>query len=95
MERQSVHYCYYLNESTARDASAHWACPAGLSGCNHVTAILYCLEEYIYLDLHDNEVKGCTDRLQTWNQPRKRHTEPRPTDEVELTKKRIRNKKES
>ena len=50
-----------FHESTARVASAHCACPAGLSGCcNHVTAMLYCLEEYIYLGLYEDELKGCT-----------------------------------
>ena len=73
---------------TARVTSAHCACPAGLSGCcNHVTATLYCLEEYIYLRLYEDELKGCTDRLQLWNQPRKRNVVPLPTDEVIVSKK--------
>ena len=77
----------FLHESTARVASAHCACPAGISGCcNHVTATLYCLEEYIYLRLYEDEVKGCTDRLQMWNQPRKRNVVPQPTDEVIVRK---------
>ena len=76
-----------IHESTARAITACCACPAGLSGCcNHVTATLYCLEDYIHSGLQDDEQKGCTDRLQTWNQPRKRNTEARPTDEVILTK---------
>ena len=44
------------------------------------------LEEYIYLGLYNDELKGCTDRLQTWNKLRKRYIEPRPTDEVVLNK---------
>jgi len=76
-----------FHESTARVASAHCACPAGLSGCcNHLTATLYCLEEYIYLGLYEDELKGCTDRLQMWNHPRKRNVVPQPTDEVILSK---------
>ena len=68
---------------------AYCACPAGLLGCcNHVTATctLYCLEDYFHLGLHEDEKKSCTDRLQTWNQPRKRNVEARPTDDVSLTK---------
>jgi len=38
-----------------------------------VTASLYYLEEYIYLSLYDDEIKGSTDRLQRWNEPRKQH----------------------
>ena len=48
---------------------------------------MYCLEDYIHSGLLDDERKECTERLQTWNQPRKRHIDPRPTDEVQLAKK--------
>ena len=76
-----------LHNSTAHVASAHCTCPAGLLGCcNHVTATLYCLEEYIYSGLYEDDLKGCTDRLQKWNRPRKRNVEPRPTDKVTLSK---------
>jgi len=44
------------------------------------------LEDYFHLGLHEDEKKGCTDRLQTWNRPRKRNIEARPTDDVKLTK---------
>ena len=75
-------------ESTARVVKAYCACPAGLSGCcNHLTATLYCLEDYTRSGLQDDERKGCTERLQTWNQPRKLHVDPRPTDGVQLAKK--------
>ena len=40
-------------------------------GAVHITATLYCLKDYIHLGLQDDEQKGCTERLQTWNQPRK------------------------
>ena len=53
-----------------------------LLGCNHVTTMLYCLEEYVYLGLYEDELKGCADRLQMWNRPRKRNVVPQPTDEV-------------
>ena len=77
-----------IHESTARVVKAHCACPAGLSGCcKHVTATLYCLKDYIHSGLQDDELKGCVERLQTWNQPRIQHVDPRPTDEVQLAKK--------
>ena len=38
------------------------------------------------MGLREEEELGCTSRLQTWNQPRKRNVEPRPTDDVTLHK---------
>ncbi|XP_065899160.1 uncharacterized protein [Dysidea avara] len=76
-----------LCESTASVASAYCTCTAGLSGCcNHVTATLYFLEGYIHAGLCEDELIGCTDRLQTWIKPRKQNVEARPTDEVVLNK---------
>ena len=81
------HVVIVITESTARAITACCACPAGLSGCcNHVTATLYCLEDYIHSGLQEDEQKGCTDCLQVWNRPRKRNVEARPTDDVSLTK---------
>jgi len=68
-------------------AQACCSCPAGLSGCcNHVIGTLYCLEDYIHSGLQEDERKGCTERLQTWNHPRKRNVEPKPIDDVYLVK---------
>ena len=76
-----------LCETTARITNAHCICTAGLSGCcNYVTATLYSLEEYIHGDLNKDEQIGCTDRLQTWNKPRKRHVEARSTNEATMNK---------
>ena len=37
-------------------------CLAGLLGCsNHVTATLYCLEDYIHFGLQEDEQKGFTE----------------------------------
>ena len=45
----------FINES-ARVAHACCSCPAGLSGCcNHVTAALYRLKDYVYSGLQDDE----------------------------------------
>ena len=77
-----------LQESNCSVSIAYCSCPAGLSGyCNHATGTLYCLENYIHLGLQEDERKGCTERLQTWNQPRMLNAVPRPTDSVTLTKK--------
>ena len=77
-----------MQESTCSVATAYCTCTAGLSGCcNHVTDTLYCLEDYIHQGLQQDERKGCTERLQMWNQPRKQNVDARPTDEVTLTKK--------
>ena len=73
--------------STAEVSVAYCGCPAGLSGCcNHVTATLYCLEHYFHEGLFEDDKKGCTEHLQTWNHPRKRNVDARPTDEVKMRK---------
>ena len=75
-----------IQESTCSVTTACCSCPAGLSGyCNHVTAMLYCLEDYIHLGLQENERKGYTERLQTWNQPRMHNAVPCPSDSVRKT----------
>ena len=76
-----------IQETTARVAIAYCTCPAGLAGCcNHITATLYCLEDYVGSGLREEKELNCTSRLQTWNHPRKRNVEPRPTDDVTLRK---------
>ena len=45
------------------------------------------MEDYIHSGLQDDEWKECTERLQTWNHPRKRNTEPKPTDDVHMVRK--------
>ena len=76
-----------IQESNCSVSTAYCTCTAGLSGCcNHVTGTLYCLEDYIHQGLQDDERKGCTERLQKWNQPRKQDPDARPTDEITLTK---------
>jgi len=76
-----------MHQSSAKIFKAYCSCPAGFSGCcNHVTVTLYCLEDYIHRGLQDDERKGCTERLQTWNQPTPRSSGARPTDDVKLIK---------
>ena len=79
--------CILIHRSNTQVIRAFCTCPAGLSGCcNHVTATLYCLGDYFHCGLQEDEQKGCTDRLQTWNQSRKRNLDARPTDNVKLVK---------
>ena len=67
-----------IQELRCSVTTAYCTCTAGLSGCcNHITGTLYCLEDYIHQGLQDNERKGCTERLQKWNQPRKQDAEAR------------------
>ena len=59
-----------LNESTACVESAHRSCPAGLSACcNHIQCNCNSLLPR-RVHLFSDKLKGCTDRLQTWNKPR-------------------------
>ena len=89
LKKTSVHHVFVvLKESAARVAVAYCACPAGVSGCcNHVTALLYTLEDYVRRGLREDEKQGCTERLMLWNRPRKKYIDARPTDEVHLEKK--------
>ena len=89
MKRDSVyHVNIVVQKSPCLVNTAYCTCPAGLSGCcNHVIATLYSMEDYIHQGLQDEEKKGCTERLQVWNQPTLRNVVGRPTDEVKLTKK--------
>ncbi|XP_065901931.1 uncharacterized protein [Dysidea avara] len=76
-----------LSKLSTKVKSAFCVCPAGLSGCcNHVTATLYYIEEYFRLGLDEEDKKGCTEKLQTWIQPRKKKVDARPTNLVSLSK---------
>ena len=68
-----------LSNSSSKVKTAFCVCPVGLSGCcNYVTATLYYIEEYFRLRLDDEDKKGCTQKLQTWIQPRKKNVDARP-----------------
>jgi len=76
-----------IKESTCHVLTAYCTCPAGLSGCcNHVTSTLYSLEDFVRRGLREEERMGCTEKLQKWNQPRKRNVNAQPTDDVILSK---------
>jgi len=78
---------FIVLSNSSKVKSAFCVCPAGLSGCcNHVTATLYYVEEYFRLGLDEEDKKGCTEKLQTWIQPRKKKVDARPTNLISLTK---------
>ena len=45
------------------------------------------MEDYIHSGLQEDEQKGCIERLQTWNIPKKLDAEPRATDSIQLIRK--------
>lgn len=64
-------------------------CPAGkgpYASCKHLAALCFALEEFVRLG-QSREFATCTDRLQAWNQPRKRKLEPRTVYEIDFSKK--------
>lgn len=88
MKKDRVYNVFIFIHESARVSHACCSCPAGLSGCcSHVTATLYSLEDYVHSGLQDDERKGCTEHLQTWNRPRKLDADPRQTDDVQLVRK--------
>ena len=89
MKKDKLYKVYIvLSELTSDVAKAFCACPAGLSGCcDHVTATLYCLQNYFHLKLNEEDEKSCTEKHQLWNQPRDKKVDARPTNLVTLTKK--------
>jgi len=64
---------------------AFCVCPSGC--CNHVTATLYYIEEYFRLGKDVEDQKSCTEKLQTWIQPRRKKVDVQPTNLVHLLKK--------
>ena len=77
-----------LSNNTAHVCKAICDCPAGLSGCcNHITATLYCVQEYFHLKINEEDEKSCTEKRQSWNVSKKKKVDARPTKLVTLTKK--------
>ena len=70
---------------SVKEVDCTWT--AGLSGCcYHVTGTLFCLENYIYQGLQEEEKKGCPEHLQVWTKPVTKCVTGRPTDKVKLKK---------
>ena len=45
------------------------------------------MEDYFHLGLNEDDEKGCTEKLQTWNIPKPTKVDAHPTNLVTLTKK--------
>ena len=82
--------CSYDQGNSSHVPTVHVAncvCPAGLVGsCNHVTALLYALEDFVRLGLREEAALTCTQKLAQWNQPRKRKITPVRVRDVTLQK---------
>ncbi len=52
-----------------------------MGSCKHIAALCYGVAEFCTLK-YLPEYQTCTDRLQTWNQPRKKKVDPIPVDEL-------------
>jgi len=48
---------------------------------------LYCIEDYFRSGINEVDQKACTEKLQTWNQPRRKKVDAQPTNLVMLSKK--------
>ena len=63
-KKQMYRAVIVICEITAKVSAAYCSCPAGLAGCcNHISATLYCLEDYISQRLYEDEERGCTEKL--------------------------------
>lgn len=73
-----------LNKDSFDITYAHCGCPAGkgpMGSCKHIAALCYGVAEFCNLK-GIPEYQTCTDRLQAWNQPRKKKVDPIPVDEL-------------
>lgn len=68
--------------------AAECGCPAGkapTASCKHIAALCYALDKFCkYSELP--EFLTCTDRLQSWNQPRPKKVRPVPVQELKFKK---------
>ena len=66
-------------------------CPAGkgpTASCKHIAVLCYALEEFARVRKLP-ELLTCTDRLQSWNQPRSRKLKPVPIEMLSHRKKHL------
>ena len=87
MKKDKMYNVFIVLSKSAKVNTGFCVCPAGLSGCcNHVTATLHYVEEYFRSGMSEEDKKGCTEKLQTWIQPRSKKVDARITNLVSLTK---------
>ena len=80
-----------LEESNFEISAAQCGCPAGRgprASCKHIAALCYALEEFEKVT-RIPEFQTCTDKLQTWNQPRPRKLDPIPVESLRIRKQEI------
>ena len=80
-----------LEESSFEISAAQCGCPAGRgprASCKHIAALCYALEEFEKVT-RIPEFQTCTDKLQTWNQPRPRKLDPMPVENLRTRKQEI------
>ena len=85
------HISMKLNKRTFDICGATCGCPAGKgpkASCKHIAATCYALEEFSRVRRLP-EFQTCTDRLQSWNQPRPRKLDPMPVDSLHLRKQEL------
>ena len=59
----------------------------GLGHCNHVGGILFAIEDFCRRGLKEHEEPvSCTSRLCSWNAPRNVQVDPKPVDNIVITK---------
>ena len=59
----------------------------GLGHCNHVGGILFAIEDFCRRGLKEHEEPvSCTSRLCSWNAPKNVQVDPKPVDNIVITK---------
>mgnify|MGYP006896133614 CR=1 FL=1 len=68
----------------------------GLGHCNHVGGILFAIEDFCRRRLKEHEEPvSCTSRLCSWNAPKNVQVDPKPVDNIVITKCRFGKEKET
>lgn len=78
-----------LNETKICQTSCN--CPSGmgpLASCKHLAALCYACEDFVKCFSRAEMDEACTERLNQWNRPKPKKTEPIPTYELPLEKQR-------
>ena len=69
---------------SAKILAASCQCPAGAGprgSCKHLAALCYALQYFVVVGFV-KDFQSCTDKLQTWNQPRKSRVPPARADDL-------------
>ena len=80
-----------LSKRTFDICGATCGCPAGKgpkASCKHIAATCYALEEFSRVRILP-PFQTCTDRLQTWNQPRPKKLDPIPVEDLRQRKQEL------